>query len=148
MLQSVLAIIRLAMMTYPRFPLSGRFITFVLHVASPFVLAEPRNENDLIAPAVEGTKRVIAAAQRAGVKRLVLTSSIAAISSGKDNGRYGPDAWSDTSARIGAYAKSKTLAERAAWKAAKGGDMNLRSLHRAPCSARHLARNLRARASP
>lgn len=99
--------------------------TFVMHVASPFVLAEPKNENELIVPAVEGTKRVIAAAQRASVKRMVLTSSTFAMIAGKDSGRYGPDAWSDASARIGAYAKSKTLAERAAWAAAKGGAMEL-----------------------
>jgi dihydroflavonol-4-reductase len=99
--------------------------TFVMHVASPFLLAEPKDENELISPAVEGTKRVVAAAQRAGVKRLVLTSSTFAIIAGKDSGRYGPDAWSDASANIGAYAKSKTLAERAAWAAAKGGHMEL-----------------------
>ncbi len=98
---------------------------FVLHVASPFVLAEPRNEDDLIAPAVDGTRRVVSAARRAGVQRLVLTSSTVSISSGKESGLYGPDAWSDTSARIGAYAKSKTLTERAAWAAVKGGDMEL-----------------------
>jgi dihydroflavonol-4-reductase len=99
--------------------------TFVMHVASPFMLAEPKDENEMIIPAVEGTKRVIAAAQRARVKRLVLTSSTFAIIAGKDSGRYGTDAWSDTNASIGAYAKSKTLAERAAWAAAKGGDMEL-----------------------
>lgn len=99
--------------------------TFVLHVASPFVLAEPKDENELIVPAVEGTKRVVAAARRAGVKRLVLTSSTFAVIAGKVSGRYGPDAWSDTGANIGAYAKSKTLAERAAWAAVKGGAMEL-----------------------
>lgn len=88
---------------------------FVLHVASPFVVAEPRDENELITPAVEGTKRVIAAAQRAGLKRLVLTSSIVAIIGGHASGRYGPDTWSDTNAPIGTYLKSKPLAERAAW---------------------------------
>ena len=98
---------------------------FVMHVASPFVLAEPKDENELIVPAVDGTRRVVAAARRAGVKRLVLTSSTFAIVAGKDSGRYGPDAWSDTGANIGAYAKSKTLAERAAWAAAKGGAMEL-----------------------
>jgi dihydroflavonol-4-reductase len=98
---------------------------FVMHVASPFVLAEPKDENEMIIPAVEGTKRVIAAAQQAGVKRLVLTSSTFAIIAGKESGRYGTDAWSDTNAGIGAYAKSKTLAERAAWAAAKRGDMEL-----------------------
>ena len=99
--------------------------SFVMHVASPFVMAEPKNENELIAPAVEGTKRVIAAAQRAGVKRLVLTSSTFALVAGKDSGTYGPDSWSDTGAAIGAYAKSKTLAERAAWHAANGGTMEM-----------------------
>lgn len=98
---------------------------YVMHVASPFMLAEPKDENEMIAPAVEGTRRVIAAAQQARVKRLVLTSSTFAMIAGKDSGRYGPDAWSDTNASIGAYAKSKTLAERTAWAAAKGGDMEL-----------------------
>ncbi|MEI7745104.1 MAG: NAD-dependent epimerase/dehydratase family protein, partial [Chloroflexota bacterium] len=98
---------------------------YVIHVASPFVLTEPKDENELIAPAVEGTRRVIAAAQRAGVKRLVLTSSTVSMIAGKDSGRYGPDSWSDTTAKIGAYAKSKTLAERAAWDAVAGGTMEL-----------------------
>jgi dihydroflavonol-4-reductase len=99
--------------------------TFVMHVASPFAMAEPKDENELIAPAVEGTRRVIAAAQRAGVKRLVLTSSTFALIAGKESGKYGPDSWSDVEANIGAYAKSKTLAERAAWKANEGGAMEL-----------------------
>jgi dihydroflavonol-4-reductase len=98
---------------------------FAMHVASPFVLAEPKDENELIRPAVEGTTRVVASARRAGVKRLVLTSSIAAVMGGKDSGRLGPETWSDTAASIGAYMKSKTLAERAAWKAAEGGTMEL-----------------------
>jgi len=89
--------------------------TYVIHVASPFVMAEPKDEKELITPAVDGTKRVVQAAQRAGVSRMVLTSSTFAMIAGKDSGRYGPDSWSDTDADIGAYAKSKTLAERAAW---------------------------------
>ncbi|MFZ4585031.1 MAG: NAD-dependent epimerase/dehydratase family protein [Acidimicrobiia bacterium] len=98
---------------------------YVMHVASPFVLAEPKDERELITPAVEGTRRVISAAQRAGVRRVVLTSSIVAMVAGKPSGRYGPDAWSDVNANIGAYAKSKTLAERAAWDAVAGGEMEL-----------------------
>jgi dihydroflavonol-4-reductase len=98
---------------------------FVLHVASPFVLEEPKDENEMIAPAVQGTQRVIAAAQRAGVKRLVLTSSTFSIIAGKETGHYGPADWSDTDADIGAYAKSKTLAEHAAWKAVEGGSMEM-----------------------
>jgi len=102
-----------------------RGCTYVMHVASPFVLAEPKDENDLIAPAVEGTRRVVGAALRAGVQRLVLTSSTLAMIAGKDSGRYGPDSWSASNANIGAYAKSKTLAERAAWDAAAGSEMEL-----------------------
>ena len=59
------------------------------------------------------------------MRRLVLTSSTVAMITGKPSGRYGPDAWSDPSANIGAYAKSKTLAERAAWEAIAGGEMEL-----------------------
>ena len=99
--------------------------TYVLHLASPFVLAEPKDENQLIAPAVDGTQRVLRAAQRAGIQRVVLTSSVVAMTAGKPSGRYGPDAWSDVNAPIGAYAKSKTLAERAAWEIAAEGSMDL-----------------------
>jgi len=99
--------------------------TYILHVASPFVIAEPKNENDLITPAVEGTKRVLAAAKRAKVKRVVLTSSIAAIMSGNGSGKFGPENWSNLNENIGAYLKSKTLAEQAAWKAVEGGEMEL-----------------------
>jgi dihydroflavonol-4-reductase len=98
---------------------------YVMHVASPFVLAEPKKESELITPAVDGTRRVIRAAMAAGVRRTVLTSSTVAMITGKPSGRYGPDAWSDTAANIGAYAKSKTLAERAAWEAVAGSDMEL-----------------------
>ena len=99
--------------------------TYVIHVASPFVMAEPKDEKELITPAVDGTKRVVQAAQRAGVSRLVLTSSTFAMIAGKDSGRYGPDSWSDTDADIGAYAKSKTLAERAAWEITGNDTMEL-----------------------
>lgn len=99
--------------------------TYVIHVASPFVLAVPKDENELIVPAVEGTRRVVRAAQRAGVRRLVLTSSTFAMVAGRDSGRYGPDSWSNTDANIGAYAKSKTLAERAAWDIAGDSAMEI-----------------------
>ncbi|NDG83599.1 MAG: NAD-dependent epimerase/dehydratase family protein [Proteobacteria bacterium] len=99
--------------------------TYVLHVASPFLMKEPEDENEMIAPAVEGTKHVILAARRNGVKRVVLTSSTFAIIAGKGSGHYGPGDWSDTDANIGAYAKSKTLAELAAWKAIEGGTLEL-----------------------
>ena len=102
--------------------------SYVLHIASPFFLKEPHDENLLITPAVEGTLRVIKAAKSAGVKRLVLTSSTFAIIAGKDTGKYGPNDWSDINLNIGAYAKSKTLAERAAWKAVKGSNMEMTAI--------------------
>jgi len=98
---------------------------YVMHIASPFFVAEPKDENVLIKPAVEGTKRVLAAAKNAGVKRVVLTSSIVAIAAGLASGRYGTDAWSNVDAQIGAYAKSKTLAEKAGWDFVKDGSMEL-----------------------
>jgi dihydroflavonol-4-reductase len=98
---------------------------YVMHVASPFFVAVPKDENVLIQPAVEGTERVLAAAKKAGVKRVVLTSSIVAVTSGLPSGRYGSDSWSNLNANIGAYAKSKTLAEKAAWDFVKDGSMEL-----------------------
>ena len=90
---------------------------YVFHVASPFPLFEPENENDLIQPAVEGTLRVLHAAHDAHVKRVVLVSSNAAISSGHagENRTFTEEDWSRLDKPIGAYSKSKTLAERAAW---------------------------------
>ena len=54
-------------------------ISFVLHVASPFPIEVPKNENDIIKPAVQGTINVLRAALKNNVKRVVLTSSIAAV---------------------------------------------------------------------
>ena len=90
---------------------------YVLHTASPVPNAEPKDENEVIKPAVEGTLRVLKAAARAGVRRVVLTSSVAAIRAGnEESGRVlDEEDWSDTTRDIVAYNKSKTLAERAAW---------------------------------
>lgn len=92
-------------------------IDFVLHVASPFVMREPKDANELIKPAVEGTLRALKAAQKAGIKRVVLTSSIVSMM-GAPNGhiRINQDSWTDeNSSKISAYIKSKTIAEKAAW---------------------------------
>jgi dihydroflavonol-4-reductase len=92
---------------------------YVLHVASPLGVAEPKDPNDLIVPAREGAKRAINAAIRAGVKRVVMTSSVAATSKGNQEGDSLSDetVWTDPDERgLSAYARSKTLAERAAWE--------------------------------
>jgi len=88
---------------------------YVLHVASPFVLEEPNHEDDLIKPAVDGTLRVLNACKDNRVEKVVLTSSFAAIGYGNDEKIFDETDWSNTDSTIGAYAKSKTLAEKAAW---------------------------------
>lgn len=96
----------------------------VLHVASPFIMGEPKDPNDLIRPAVEGTERVLRFAADARVSRVVLTSSTMAISSDMESGTAGPGDWADPD-KVGSYAKSKILAERAAWKLAEAHDLDL-----------------------
>ncbi len=94
-------------------------VDVLMHTASPFPLAPPKNEQDLIRPAVDGTLRALEAAKGAGVQRVVLTSSVASIQNTElQAGRnsYNEDDWSDVnSPTIRSYDKSKTLAEKAAW---------------------------------
>ncbi|PTM38629.1 aldehyde reductase [Bosea sp. 124] len=99
----------------------------VLHVASPLSAAAPKHEDELIRPAREGTLRVLRAAHAAGVERVVLTSSFAAIGYGKPLSRpYAESDWTDPSAPgLAAYPKSKTLAERAAWEFVDGEGTSL-----------------------
>ena len=103
---------------------------YVLHVASPFPPAAPKDENELIIPAREGALRVLRASREAGVKRVVLTSSFAAIGYGeKPAGHlFNEEDWTDPNDRtVPAYPKSKTLAERAAWDfiSREGGKLEL-----------------------
>ena len=91
---------------------------YILHIASPFPSQPPQNEDDLIRPAREGTIRVLNAAVSNNVKRVVMTSSIAAVVYDNDQDEtkiYSESDWSRTDQDIGAYEKSKTFAERAAW---------------------------------
>lgn len=105
--------------------------TFVLHVASPFPRVNPKDDADLVRPARDGALRVLTAARDAGVKRVVMTSSTAAVAYGR-GGRTTPFTeadWSDQTNRSdsSAYERSKTIAERAAWDwtAREGGDLEL-----------------------
>jgi nucleoside-diphosphate-sugar epimerase len=102
---------------------------FVLHVATPFPLAAPKHEAELLIPAREGTLRVLRAARDVGVRRVVLTSSFAAIGYGQKptNRPFSEENWTDPNGDVTAYAKSNTMAERAAWDfiAREGGKMEL-----------------------
>lgn len=107
---------------------------YVLHVASPVVLSEPRNPDDLVRPARDGTQRVVRAAIKAGVERIVVTSSVAAASPRGDVATSVSDetVWTDLAdATVSAYARSKTLAERAAWDLvqASGGTTTLATVN-------------------
>lgn len=90
---------------------------YVLHTASPVPARPPRDEAELIAPARDGTLRVVQAASQAGVARLVMTSSIAAVLSGHraTDHVFTEHDWSNLGGTMPAYSRGKTLAEQAAW---------------------------------
>lgn len=104
---------------------------YALHVASPFPSTVPKDENELIGPARNGALCVLKAARDAGVKRVVLTSSFAAIGYGAPKDRTAPFTEADWTnlddPTVQAYQKSKTIAERAAWDfiAREGGGLEL-----------------------
>ena len=103
---------------------------YVLHVASPFPPEIPKHEDEVIIPARDGALRVLKAARDAGVKRVVLTSSYAAIGYGQpeQSKPFDETNWTDPNGDdVRAYVKSKTLAERAAWDfiAREGGALEL-----------------------
>jgi nucleoside-diphosphate-sugar epimerase len=91
---------------------------YVLHVASPYPITVQRDENELIMPARDGALRVLRAAREVGVKRVVLTSSFAAIgygARGRTNAFTEEDWTNPNDSSLQPYQKSKTIAERAAW---------------------------------
>lgn len=106
---------------------------YVLHVASPLPISAPKHEDDLIIPAREGTLRVLRASRDAGVRRVVLTSSFAAVGYGHkpQTAPFDETTWTNLDGdAVPAYQKSKTLAERAAWDfmAKEGGKLELSSV--------------------
>jgi nucleoside-diphosphate-sugar epimerase len=107
---------------------------YILHVASPLPPTVPKDENEIIVPAREGTLRVLRAARDAGVRRVVLTSSFGAIGYGHpfQDAPFDETRWTDPQAEgVLPYIKSKTLAEAAAWQfiAREGGSLELAAVH-------------------
>jgi len=89
---------------------------YLLHIASPYTIQEPKKESLLIKPALEGTLRALNAAKNSSkIKKVVLTSSIAAIAYGHNKKLCTSEDWTDITKDVGAYVKSKTIAEKAAW---------------------------------
>lgn len=101
----------------------------VIHAASPFPLRAPRIPDDVIGPAVSGTATVLRAAARAGVRRAVVTSSIAAVcyGAGKRQGHIYTEAdWTNPETTgLTPYIRSKAMAERTAWEAAEREGLDL-----------------------
>lgn len=103
---------------------------YVLHIASPIFLRLPKNEDEMIRPAVDGTLRVLKAARNAGIKRVVITSNFGAVGySHKDkNSLITEESWTNPNEKgLSTYNKSKVLAEQAAWEFMKneGGALEL-----------------------
>ncbi|MGZ5274557.1 MAG: NAD-dependent epimerase/dehydratase family protein, partial [Caldimonas sp.] len=101
---------------------------FVAHLASPLPSGVPKNADELIVPARDGALRALRAAKAAGVRRFVMTSSVAAVSYGRGRGvhRFSEADWTDPDRPgLTAYIRSKTIAERAArdWVAKEGSAM-------------------------
>jgi nucleoside-diphosphate-sugar epimerase len=99
----------------------------VHHVASPMIQSDDPDE--VIVPAREGTLRALRAARDAGARRIVLTSSFAAVGySPKPDPEYTEADWTDPDTPdLPAYPRSKAIAERAAWDfiEREGGDSEL-----------------------
>jgi nucleoside-diphosphate-sugar epimerase len=99
---------------------------YVLHTASPFPPAQPKDPDELIVPARAGALRVLQAALDAGVERIVMTSSVAAVRGGGPpviGDTYTDRDWTDGSdASLTPYTRSKAIAEQAAWKLVEEAD--------------------------
>ena len=106
-------------------------VTALVHTASPFPIAQPKDPAQVIRPAVEGTERVLKAAAAAGVTRVVLTSSaVAVLNECKPDTLQDEADWCDIHLPTTTpYAKSKTLAERAAWEIAKARGLKLTTIN-------------------
>jgi nucleoside-diphosphate-sugar epimerase len=107
---------------------------YLLHVASPLGVPPPKDPNDLIVPARDGALRAVKAAIKAGASRVVMTSSVAATSQDPKapDGEADETVWTNAAdPAVDAYAKSKTIAERAAWDliASSGGATTLATVN-------------------
>ena len=110
-------------------------VNAVLHVATAIRGDEPKDQSLVIRPAIEGTSRVLKFTHAAGIRRVVLTSSIATVGygHGQTSGTRTYDETYFTNLEAmrwnWAYCIGKTKAERAAWEYAKANDMELTTIH-------------------
>ena len=88
---------------------------YVMHVASPLLDREPKDQDEIIRPAHEGLMRALKSSVRNKIKRFIMTSSFSAIGYGHVKDVFDESHWTDTTQKIGAYNKSKAIAEKAMW---------------------------------
>lgn len=95
-------------------------VDYLIHTASPFHTSMPKDPDEMVKPALDGTRRALNAALKAKVKRIVLTSSMVAVCHGHEKNRAAPYTENDWTNINGGdanpYIISKTLAEKEAWK--------------------------------
>ena len=90
---------------------------YVIHVASPFVIGKVKNEDDLLGPAVKGTRAILEACWKHWVRRLVVTSSTASVVDPTlDDGVFNEKDWAPINKKTSSYSKSKILAEKECWE--------------------------------
>jgi dihydroflavonol-4-reductase len=132
---SRLSFVRLDLMQDRGWPEAMQGVEAIAHVAAQILAEEPRDPQVVIGPAVEGTERVLRHAVAAGVKRVVMTSSIATVGygHGHERGRrtYSEADFTDVDGMrfTWAYCIGKTLAERAAWAYARSEGLELTTIH-------------------
>ncbi len=126
---AALEVVAADLLAYEGWPEAVSGCRYVLHVASPFPPRQPKNPFELIVPARQGALRVLRAARDAGVARVVLTSSFAAVGYGHPptERTFTEQDWTELDDSASPYVCSKTLAERAAWDyaASEGGALEL-----------------------
>ncbi|WP_405069956.1 NAD-dependent epimerase/dehydratase family protein [Kribbella sp. NBC_01510] len=126
---SGLEIVAADLMTDDGWPAAVAGCDEIHHVASPIPIAQPDDPDELIVPARDGALRVLRAARDARARRVVLTSSFAAVGySRKPGAEYTEDDWTDPDTPgLAPYPRSKAIAERAAWDLMNGagGDTEL-----------------------
>jgi dihydroflavonol-4-reductase len=130
-----LSFARVDLMQDGGWPEAMQGVAAVAHVAAQILAEEPRDPQRVIGPAVEGTERVLRHAAAAGVKRVVMTSSIATVGygHGHERGRrtYTEADFTDLDGMrfTWAYCIGKTLAEQAAWAYARSEGLELTTIH-------------------
>ena len=117
---------------------------YIMHVASPFINYEPKDKSLYIKPAVDGTLRALNSGLKANIKRIIITSSVVAmIKNGDKSTEINEHSWTNINAKnISAYAKSKTLAEKKAWKFVKEHNMELVVINPGPVFGPPISNNL------